>query len=256
VNDTGVVLLDVKAGVAHVTLNRAEHGNTLDLTLARDLRTAFEAVSERKDARVLLLTGEGRMFCAGGDLRSMQAADNRSAFVYELALACHETIRSLAALEKPVVAAVQGSAAGAGLSLVLLSDFVFTTPKASFVTAYTAVGLTPDCGQSWLLPRAVGTGRALDLTLASRRLSGEEAVGLGIATRIATEDSLHAEAAAFAAKLATGHAQALGAARSLIRSGFADGLDAHLDKEAETIARMAATEETGKMIDAFLAPRA
>ncbi|MBC2864981.1 enoyl-CoA hydratase/isomerase family protein [Streptomyces mexicanus] len=248
--------LEVREGVAHVTLDRPDQGNALDLTLAHGLKRAFDAVAERDDARVVLLTGNGRYFCTGGDLRSMQAADDRGAFLRELALAAHEAVKTIASLEKPVVAAVQGSAAGAGLSLVLLADFVFTTAKTTFVTAYTTVGLTPDCGQSWLLPRAVGTGRALDLMLAPRRVPGADAVALGIATKVVAEDSLHVDAHSFATGLAAGPAHALGAARSLIRSSFAAAFDEHLDKEAATIARLAATEESGKLIDAFLAPKA
>lgn len=250
------VLLEIEAGVAHITLDRPHQGNALDLGLARGLKAAFDTVAARDDARVVLLTGNGRLFCAGGDLRSMHAAADRGAFVHELALAAHEAVRVIASLEKPIVAAVQGSAAGAGLSLVLLSDVVLTTPTTSFITAYTTVGLTPDCGQSWLLPRAVGTRRALDLVLAPRRTLGPEAVGLGIATRVLTEDSLAEEAAAHAARLAAGPAHAFGAARALIRSSDAGGFEAHLDKEAETIARMAASEETGKRIEAFLTPKA
>lgn len=253
--DKSRVRLDIRDGVAHVVLDRPEQGNALDLALSRDLKETFDLLARRDDARVVLLSANGRLFCAGGDLRSMESAPDRGAFVRELVLSAHDAIRSIASLEKPVVAAVQGATAGAGLSLVLLADFVFVTPKATFVTAYTAVGLTPDCGQSWLLPRAIGTGRALDLMLTSRRVTADEAVSLGIATAVVAEDSLLAEASAFAAKLAAGPTYALGAARSLIRSSFADGFHAHLDKEAETIARMAAIEETGKFISAFLAPK-
>ncbi|MFJ3212614.1 enoyl-CoA hydratase/isomerase family protein [Streptomyces flaveolus] len=254
--EPSTVTLEVREGVAHVTLDRPDHSNALDLALVHDLKSAFDAVAERDDARVVLLTGRGRHFCTGGDLRSMQAAEDRGAFLHALAGAAHEAVRSIASLEKPVVAAVQGSAAGAGLSLVLLADFVFTTAKTNFVTAYTTVGLTPDCGQSWLLPRAVGTGRALDLMLAPRRVQGADAVALGIATKVVAEDSLREDARSFAGRLATGPAHALGAARSLIRSSFAAGFDEHLDNEAATIARLAATGETGKLIDAFLAPKA
>jgi len=253
--DTDPVLLEVRDGVAHVTLNRPETGNALDIPVSRALLGRLRQVAADETARVVLLTGQGRAFCAGGDLRSMQAAADRGAYVLELAQAAHAAVRGLAALDKPVVTAVQGSAAGAGLSLVLLSDLVLAAPDAVFITAYTAVGLTPDCGQSWLLPRAVGTTRALDLLLTSPAVAAPEAHALGIISRVAAQGSVFAEAEALALKLARGPATALGQARALVRSGQADGFDAHLDREAETIARMAATPMAGTLIGAFLARR-
>jgi 2-(1,2-epoxy-1,2-dihydrophenyl)acetyl-CoA isomerase len=182
----------------------------------------------------------------------MQAAADRGAYVPELVQAAHGAIRALSALEKPVITAIQGSAAGAGLSLALLSDLVLAAPESVFVTAYTAVGLTPDCGQSWLLPRTVGITRALDLMLTSRALPAQEAHALGIVSRVASQGDVLSEAQALALKIAKGPALALGQAKALIRSGYADGFGAHLDREAETISRMAATETAGTLIEAFL----
>ena len=249
---TDPVLLNVRDGVASITLNRPESGNALDLPVSGALLGILRQVAADDSARAVLLRGSGRKFCVGGDLRSMRAAPDRGAYVLELAHAAHDAVRALAALEKPVVTAVQGSAAGAGLSLTLLSDLVLADPQSVFVTAYTAVGLTPDCGQSWLLPRAVGVTRALDLTLTSRAISAQDAHALGIVSRIADQESLFTEAETLALKLAQAPAGALGHARALIRSGYADGFEAHLDREAETISRMAATEEAGTMINAFL----
>ena len=161
-------------------------------------------------------------------------------------------VRLMADLGKPIVSAVQGSAAGAGLSLVLLSDIVYAAPSASFATAYTSVGLTPDCGQSWLLPRAIGTGRALELTLTSRRISADEGATLGIVSQIVAENRLLEDAHACAVRLANGPTHALGAARSLIRAGESSRFQQHLELEASTIARMAATRATADLIDSFL----
>jgi 2-(1,2-epoxy-1,2-dihydrophenyl)acetyl-CoA isomerase len=250
--NTDPVLLDVRDGVAHVTLNRPETGNALDVPVSRALLGILRQVAADDSAHAVLLTGSGRAFCAGGDLRSMDAATDRGGYVLELAHAAHDAVRALEALGKPVVTAVQGSAAGAGLSLALLSDFVLAAPDSVFVTAYTAVGLTPDCGQSWLLPRAVGTMRALDLLLISRSVPAQEAHVLGIVSRVTGQGSVFAEAEALALKLARGPAHALGHTRALVRSGYADGFAAHLDREAETISQMAATEAAGTLISAFL----
>lgn len=250
-----LVTLDVSDGVGHLALNAPDAGNVLDISLASALKACVDDVASRSDVGAVMLSGNGRFFSAGGDLKAIQAASDRGAYVTELVAAAHAAVRSIAALEKPIVAAVHGSAAGAGLSLVLLSDIVLTTPTTNFVTAYTAVGLTPDCGQSWLLPRAVGTGRALDLMLTSRRFGGEEAVALGIAARTVDQESLLSEARAIAGSLAGPRSHAIGTARALIRSGYAAGFDEHLDREAAAIAAAAATDATGALIDAFLAPK-
>jgi 2-(1,2-epoxy-1,2-dihydrophenyl)acetyl-CoA isomerase len=256
VSEDDAVLLAVDDGIATVTLNKPGTGNAMDLQLASGLHSALRHAANDERARIVLLTGNGRLFCGGGDLRAMHAAADRGAFLRGLVDSAHDAVRVLAALEKPVVAAVQGSAAGAGLSLALLSDLVIATPTTSFVTAYTAVGLTPDCGQSWLLPRIVGLGRALDLTLDPRKVTADEARTLGIVTQIVPEDSLLDRARDLAARLARGSAHALGQARALLRSGYGDGFDEHLDREAETIARMAARDATGALIGSFVAPKA
>jgi len=246
------VLLDVSDGVAQVVLNRPAQGNTLDVDMAHRLGAVFSEIADDPAVRVVLLSGNGRFFCAGGDLAAMAAASDRAAFVHELAVAAHGAVQLLAALEKPVVAAVQGAAAGAGLSLVLLSDLVVASSTASFVTAYTSVGLTPDCGQSWLLPRAVGISRALDLTLTSPRLSAAQAHALGLVSRVVEPNSLTAEAEALARRLAQGPVS-LGPARALIRDGYAEGFREHLAREAAAISRAAGAVETGALIEAFLA---
>lgn len=249
------VLLSVDGGVAHIELNRPDEGNAISLELAQALGRAVEAAATDTAARSVLLTGRGRMFCAGGDLRAMQEAPDRGAFLRELADTAHRAARALARLEKPVVAAVQGSAAGAGFSLVLLSDIVLATPQTAFVTAYAGVGLSPDCGQSWLLPRSVGLPRALELTLTSRKLGAAEAVESGLVSRLVDEGALLHEARTLAQQFADGPAHALGAARALLRRSMLDGFDAHLDDEATTISRLAGTEESGRIIASFAGGR-
>jgi 2-(1,2-epoxy-1,2-dihydrophenyl)acetyl-CoA isomerase len=251
-NAQAPVLLDVADGIGQLTFNRPDQGNAMDLAFSQELHRLLQRCADDPAVRVVLLTGQGRLFCAGGDVQAMGAAADRGAFLSELAGAAHGAIRTLAALTKPVVAAVQGSAAGAGLSLVLQSDLVLATQKTTFVTAYSAVGLTPDCGQSWLLPRVVGLGRALDMTLTSRRVFAEEALALGLITRIVEEESLLEQARVLARRLADGPAEAAGQARALLRGGFAAEFDAHLDREATMIARMAASEQADALIGAFL----
>lgn len=249
------VLLSVADGVAHVELNRPDASNTIDLPWTEAFTSALQQVSDDDTVRVVLLTGRGRMFCAGGDLGAMDAAPDRSAYLQELADALHVGVRLLDGLDKPVVVGVHGAAAGAGLSLVLGGDLVVAGRSASFVTAYTSVGLTPDGGQSWLLPRVVGLQRALELTLTPRRLSADEAQEWGIVGRVVEDEAVADEAHTLARRLADGPAAAFGRARRLLRSSYDTGLSDRLDVEARTIAASVAEPESAALITRFLSPR-
>ena len=254
-DDAAPVLLSVADGVAHVELNRPDASNTIDLPWTAAFTSALQQVIDDDTVRVVLLTGRGRMFCAGGDLGAMDAAPDRSAYLQELADALHVGVRLLDGLDKPVVVGVHGAAAGAGLSLVLGGDLVVAGRSASFVTAYTSVGLTPDGGQSWLLPRVVGLQRALELTLTPRRLSADEAQQWGIVGRVVEDESVADEAHALARRLADGPAAAFGRARRLLRSSYDTGLSDRLDVEARTIAASVAEPESAALITRFLTPR-
>ncbi len=247
------VLLSVADGVAHVELNRPDASNTIDLPWTSAFLDALERARDDDAARVVLLTGRGRMFCAGGDLGAMDAAPDPSAFLRELADALHVGVRVLDGLEKPVVVGVQGAAAGAGLSLVLGGDLVVAGRSASFVTAYSSVGLTPDGGQSWLLPRVVGLQRALELTLTPRRLPADEAQAWGIVSSVVDDDAVLEEAVALARRLADGPAHAFGRARRLLRGSFDATLSEQLDVEARSIAAAVAEPESAALITRFLA---
>jgi 2-(1,2-epoxy-1,2-dihydrophenyl)acetyl-CoA isomerase len=250
--DRPTVLMAVSEGVAHITLNAPSSGNALDLGMANGLHKAFQAAADDDDVRVVLLSGSGRLFCAGGDLRAVQAAADRGRFMLSLARAAHDAVRLMANLDKPIITAVTGAAAGAGLSLVLLSDIVVASRAAKFMTAYTRVGLTPDCGQSWLLPRVIGLGRALELTLDSRALTAEEAQALGLVSRLVDEGTELTFAHSLAARLASGPAHAAGSSRALIRGSFGEGFEAHLEREALAISAAARVAMTGTLIDDFL----
>lgn len=253
--DGAPVVLSVADGVAHVELNRPDASNTIDLPWTTAFTSVLEQVRDDDAVRVVLLTGRGRMFCAGGDLGAMDAAPDRSAYLQELADALHVGVRILDGLEKPVVVGVHGAAAGAGLSLVLGGDLVVAGRSASFVTAYTSVGLTPDGGQSWLLPRVVGLQRALELTLTPRRLSADEAQEWGIVGRVVEDEAVADEAHALARRLADGPAAAFGRARRLLRSSYDTGFSDRLDVEARTIAASVAEPESAALITRFLSPR-
>src|SRR3954452_9993522 len=155
--------LDVRDGVARLTLNRPDAANGVNLPLARDLMDAVLAISADPRARVVLLTGAGARFCGGGDLKSFAGRDDLSIHLREILGPLHTAIAGLVRGDAPVVAAVQGSAAGAGIGLVGASDILLAGESAKFVMAYTGVGLTPDGSSSWFLPRLVGLRRGRQL---------------------------------------------------------------------------------------------
>lgn len=244
-------------GVAHLALARPDHGNAIDLQLAKDLNSVLTAWSHDGRVRAVLLTGDGPTFCVGGDLKDFAGhGDDRPQHLADITTYLHAAMSRLMRLPAPVVAAVQGSAAGAGLSLAAAADLVLAGASSRFVMAYTAIGLTPDGSATWTLPRLVGLRRALELTLTNRRLSAEEAVAEGIATRVVPDDQLDDEALVLARTLAAGPTGALGAAKRLLRESLGRDLEAQLVLETESLAVAAGTADGREGIAAFLGKRA
>lgn len=247
---TAPVTLDVTDGVAHVRLNRPEAANTLHLPLATALREAVERAGADEAVRAVLLTGAGKRFCAGGDVGSFVAADEPEAYLLELAREGDAAVRALAGLTKPVVAAVHGAVAGAGLAVMLAADVVVADPGTKFVFAYPGIGLTPDCGASYLLPRAMGQQRALAFALTGSVLSADDAREQGLVTQVS--DDAAAGARAIAERWAGGAATALGHARRLLRQGWELDRVAVGEEEARTISSLVSGEEASGLIRAFL----
>lgn len=243
-------------GLARLTLARPDHGNAIDLQLAKDLNAVLTAWSLDRRVRAVLLTGEGPSFCVGGDLKDFAGHDDdRPLHLADITTYLHAAMSRLMRLDAPVVAAVQGNAAGAGMSLAAAADLVLAGASSRFVMAYTAIGLTPDGSGTWSLPRLVGLRRALELTLTNRRLGAEEAVALGIATRVVADDALADEALALGRSLAAGPTGALGAAKRLLRESVGRDLEAQLAVETESLAAAAGSADSREGIAAFLAKR-
>jgi 2-(1,2-epoxy-1,2-dihydrophenyl)acetyl-CoA isomerase len=252
------ILFEVREHVAYLTLNRPEVFNALDATLARNLLEAVTACKRDETVRAVLVTGAGNAFCAGGDLRSFAAALTDAGLAAELRTilaSLHEAITRLTQLAAPVVAAVNGAAAGAGFSLVNACDLVLASESARFTVAYTQVGLTPDGSSTYFLPRRIGLSRALELTLTNRLLTAHEAMEWGIVNRVVNDADLAREARALAMQLAAGPTRALGAAKHLLRESADATLQEQLAREADTIARMGTTADAAEGIQAFLAKR-
>ena len=246
----------VDDGLARLELNRPDAGNAVDVNLARDLMHATIACSEDRSVRAVLFTGAGRTFCVGGDLRSFAArSDELPVHLKEVTTYLHAAVSRLARMDAPVVAAVQGSAAGAGMSLAIAADVVLVGASAKFVVAYTRVGLSPDGSASYSLPRLVGLRTALDLTLSNRPVRAEEAVSLGLATRVVGDDSLAKEAEAVARQLAAGPTRAFGAAKRLLRESIDNTLETQLELETQALCANAAGDDGREGISAFIAKR-
>ncbi len=251
------ILLDITNGIARLTLNRPEARNGIERDLARDLATAALALHEDRSVRAVLITGAGPAFCAGGDLKAFAAQGDRlGSYIKEVTVDLHTAVTHLTQLDAPVIAAVHGSAAGAGLGLVAGADIVIAAESAKFVMAYTLVGLVPDGGSTWFLPRRVGLGRALEMSLLNRPLSASEAQSAGLVTRVVPDDRLGEEAEAVAVTLAAGPTRSFGATKRLLRASFGNGLETQLELESRAISDAGRTHDGREGIAAFLEKRA
>ena len=250
------VLLEVVDGVARLTLNRPDASNAISLKLAQALADATNELAVADDVRAVLLRGAGPRFCAGGDVKAFAAAgDALGEELGSVLDALHRAVSDLAELDAPVVAAVQGSAAGAGLSLVLGADLVVAGASARFVLAYTGIGLVPDGGSTWYLARLVGLRRATDLALTNRVLDANEALTWGLVTRVVPDDEVDAEAEALVTQLAAGPTGALAGAKRLLRRSLQASLAEQLGDEAIAMVRAGESSDGQEGVRAFVEKR-
>jgi 2-(1,2-epoxy-1,2-dihydrophenyl)acetyl-CoA isomerase len=248
---------DVRDGVAHVLLNRPKAANALNLELVGELLDASQRCRDDHEIRAVLLSGAGPMFSAGGDLRAFaNAPEGAPAFIQKLASTLHQAVSVLARMDPPVVVAVNGVAAGAGMSIVCHADLAIAAESARFTMAYTAAGLAPDGGSTHFLPRIVGYRRAAELMLTNRRLSAAEALEWNIVNRVVPDTDLMAEAERLALALAGGPTRAFGAVKRLLSAGATNDLEPQLDLETKYIVEMAGTRDGMEGIHAFLEKRA
>lgn len=242
---------EIVDGVGRIVLARPEQSNSFDLPAAQDLARAVEAVSS-DEVRAITLTAEGKRFCAGGDVKSFVAADDAPAYLLELATVLEGALRDLAELPKPVVSGVRGAVAGAGLAVMLSSDVIVASESTKFVMAYSGIGLTPDCGVSYLVPRAIGQQRALDFALTGRVLSAAEALDWGLVSYVVADDEVEAKVDAIARTWADSAPAALGQAKRLIRGSWeTTGAETGADESA-TIASAVAGDEAQRLVKAFV----
>lgn len=249
------VSVEIRDRIAHLRLDRPEAANTMNLPFGRDFLNAA-TVAAQSDVRVILLSGAGRHFCFGGDLKSMVSSErDLGDYLVELTANLHAGIAHLARAAAPVIAAVNGTAAGAGLGLVLCADLAIAARGAKFTPAYTGVGLTPDAGCTYWLPRAVGAKRAMEWLLTNRVLDADEALAWGVVNRVVDDAQLVEEAAALARKIAAGPTGAYRRLKRLLAESD-PGFEAQLARESHAIAAQGASGEGREGIAAFLEKRA
>lgn len=228
------VKYELKEAIATITFNRPEALNALSLQLTKDLKAAIEkAVSEK--ARAVILTGEGRAFCSGGDLREMQTMWQKEgrieAFLEEPLKVLHDVILLIRETPIPFVAAVQGVCAGAGTNFALACDLVFAAENASFNEAFVKIGLSPDCGGSFFLPRAVGEKIAAELMMTGDTVTAEKALQIGLINRVVPAENLGEEAAKMAHKLALAPTASIGRIKQMLNASFSNNLSHQLELE-------------------------
>lgn len=250
------VIVDVVDDIAWLTLNRPDAGNAVDLPMARALSEASIRCQTDGAIRCVVLTGAGRLFCAGGDVSLFASAGDRvSSLLSELAGTLHMSLARLARMSKPLLILVNGPAAGVGLSLAISGDVVLCARSAHFTAAYGSLGLTPDGGMSWTLPRLVGLRKAQEIILTNRRITADEAERIGMVTRLVEDERLIEDGRETAVRLAALPLAAVGAARALLQESFSSGFETQLEREARAISTAGASAECSEGLSAYFAKR-
>jgi len=247
---------ELDGALARITLNRPDAANSMNMDMMRELFAAAIECDSNAEIRAVLLTGEGKMFSAGGDLGWFgQHLDNIGPLLTESAAYLHNAISHFSRMKKPLVIAVNGPAAGAGMSLAVVGDYTLASESASFTMAYTAAGLSPDGGASYFIPRLIGERRAKELMLTNRKLSAAEAKDWGLINDVVPADKLLATAEKMAQRLAQGPTQAFAKVKELLISSAKESLEAQMELEARGIAGNATGTDGQEGITAFLEKR-
>jgi len=252
------ILFEVADGVGILTLNRPQSLNSFNTEMHEEVRTAFKQVREDAAIRCLIITGSGRGFCAGQDLsdRAVTAQDGAPDLGESVEKYYNPLIRGIMTLPKPVICAVNGVAAGAGASIALACDIVLAARSASFVQVFCKIGLVPDSGGTWNLPRAVGLARARGLALLGDKLSAEKAEAWGMIWRCTDDDKLQDEALQLARHLATQPTKGLGMIKKLLTESTSNSLHQQLELEKQAMSILSRSHDYQEGVAAFLEKRA
>lgn len=248
--------IDFKAdgAIARITLNRPDRLNSFTVRMHDEVRDALAGLGE---ARVVVLTGAGRGFCAGQDLNDRAVAPGETVDLGETVNQCwNPLVRALTSLPQPVIARVNGVAAGAGANIALACDIVIAARSAKFIQSFSAIGLIPDSGGTWVLPRLIGQARALGLALTGEPLPADKAAEWGLIWKAVEDNLLDAEVDAVANRLAALPPLSLAAIKDMIRTSWQYSLDEELERQAGAMRRLGFTEDYREGVAAFLEKRA
>ena len=253
-DETVLVELGTAGGVATVTLNRPDALNALTVPMKEALLAAFRRLEREKAIRAVILTGAGRAFCAGQDLRE-RLEPGAAPLGVEVRERYNPIIRAMRGMPKPIVGAINGVAAGAGASLAMACDIRVASEAASFALAFGRVGLVPDSGATWFLPRLVGAARAAELALLNDSVGADDALRLGLVGRVVAPDQLATEAKAIAARLADGAPRAIALTKRALNAAWDHDLDAALEYEAHLQDLAGRTKDHAEGMAAFMDKR-
>jgi 2-(1,2-epoxy-1,2-dihydrophenyl)acetyl-CoA isomerase len=247
------LLVSLEAGVLTLTLNRPEKLNAFNPDLHQALRQGIERAADEAEVRAVILTGSGRGFCAGQDLSERDVSAGAAPIDLSVSLGSNYNplVRRLRALPKPIVCAVNGVAAGAGASIALACDVVIAARSARFVQSFSRIGLVPDSGSSYFLPRLVGTARAMGLALLGDSLSAEQAQQWGLIWKVVDDERLGEEANALARQLATGPTKGYGLLKKALYASSGNSLDAQLDLERDLQREAGLSDDYREGVTAF-----
>ena len=246
----------ISNNIATITLNRPENANALNPIMAKELSNMAIECDENKDIRAVIIEGSGKMFCAGGDLKAFSdAGDSAPALIKQMAGDLHIAISRFSRMDAPTIAAINGTAAGAGFSIAISADVLISTKSAKFVMAYTNAGLSPDGSSTYFLPRRIGDRRARELMLTNRVLSAEEALDWGLINKIVDQKNLSTTTRELAEEFASGPTLAYGKVKNLLNASFDNGLETQMELETRGISDMARSSDGREGIQAFLNKR-
>ena len=251
------ILFEVESNIAVLSLNTPDNFNALTEEMGAELNDALNRCTDDDGIRVVVIRGEGRAFCAGGDIRSMKRGldEGDAHMLARIVRALGDVARRIRLLQKPVVAEIHGSAAGAGCSLALLCDFRIVSEEVRFIEAFVGVGLVPDMDGVHILSRYVGLGRLTEYLMTGKPLTAAEAFGMGVVNRVVPRENLHAEAMAFAEKMKALPAKAVGRTKALINQTLFADMGLCLERELEYQDLLSQSADYAEGVDAFLEKR-
>jgi enoyl-CoA hydratase/carnithine racemase len=252
--DYQTLTINIKENIAHITLNRPERLNSFDLKLGEELSEVLHDIKKKPDIRTVVIKGTGKGFCGGGDVKEMHAAKDKSRYLRDLTLAIHKCVIEMRTMEKPVIAAVNGAAFGAGLSLALACDIIIASKGAKLGTAFVGIGLAPGCGTQFFT-KLVGYQRACEYILTSKVFTAEQAEQLDIVNHVVDADKLDEKVEEFTNRLRTLPPIAVGKAKMLINKSMENDMLTHLELESRTASKSAGTDDFKEGVAAFTEKR-